>query len=99
MPESLYTDLVVCFFVAALGCVWWSYRKRFLKVRWKETVAVSVACGFIGFLFYLMLRRIAPVVGITPGVWLTLPATVLMVWVYYDVLLLRHLKESEKKNA
>ena len=99
MPDSLYTDLVLCFLVAALGCVWWSYRKQFLKERWKETVAVSIACGFIGFLFYLVLRQLVPVVGLSPSTWLTVPATVLMVWVYYDVLLLRHLKESEKKNA
>lgn len=60
---------------------------------------MSVACGFIGFLFYLILRQLVPVVGLSPGTWLTVPATVIMVWVYYDVLLLRQLKQSEKKNA
>lgn len=99
MPNSLYTDLIVCFAIAAIGCVWWSYRKQFLKKRWKETVAVSAACGFIGFLFYLLLRQLVPVVGISPASWLTVPATILMVWVCYDVLLLRYLKESENKNA
>ena len=79
--------------------MWWSYRKKFLKERWKETVAVSVASGFIGFLFYLILRQLVPVVGLSPQSWLTVPATLLMVWVYYDVLLLRQIKEGKNENA
>jgi hypothetical protein len=65
-----------------------------LKERWKETVAVSVACAFIGFLLYLILRLLVPVLGVPPDSWLTFPATILMVWVYYDVLLLRSLGEN-----
>jgi len=68
-------------------------------VRWKETVVVSVACGFIGFLFYLLLRLIMPAVGIPASSWLTAPSTLLMVWIYYDVLLLRLLKGGEDENA
>ena len=93
MPESLYTDLALCLLVSVVGCVLWSYRKSFLIERWKETVAVSVACAFIGFLFYLLLRLLVPVLGLSPSRWLTVPATVLMVWVYYDVLLLQNQKE------
>ena len=99
MPDSLYIDLAICLLVSVVGCVGWSHRKGFLKQRWKETVAVSVACGFIGFLFYLILRQLVPVVGLSPATWLAVPATALMVWVYYDVLLLRQLKQNEKKNA
>ena len=68
-------------------------------VRWKETVAVSVACGFIGFLFYLLLSLIVPAIGITASSWLTVPSTALMVWIFYDVLLLRLLKEGADENA
>ena len=42
-----------------------------------------------------MLRQLVPVVGISPQSWLTVPATLLMVWVYYDVLLLRQIKEGK----
>ncbi len=99
MLEALYLDLAICFLVSAIGCVWWSHRKQFLKNRWKETAAMSVACGFFGFVFYLLLRILVPVVGLSPSSWLTLPATLLMVWVYYDALFLRYLKETKSEDA
>ena len=99
MLDSLYKDLSICFLISVISCLFWSYRKEFLKERWKETVAVSVACGFIGFLFYLLLRLLVPAIGITPNSWLTIPSTVVMVWVYYDVLLLRQLEEGKDENA
>jgi len=99
MSESLYIDLAMCLVISVSGCVLWSYKMAILVERWKETIAVSVACAFIGFLFYLLLRLLVPVLGLSPHIWLTIPATILMVWVYYDIFLLRNLKQNERNNA
>ena len=99
MQNSLYIDLAVCFLVSVIGCLWWSYRKELLKRQWKNVVAVSVVVGFVGFIFYLLLRLLVPAIGITPDSWLTVPATILMILANYDALLSKFSKDGEDENA
>lgn len=99
MLDNLYIDLAICFSLSAAACIWLSSRSGLLKDRWKEIIAVSVVCGFIGFLFYLLLRVLLLTTGFPPTSWLTVPATVLMVWVYYEVFLPRHAKVNQRGDA
>ena len=64
-------------------------RKGLLHTRWKEAVAVSVTSGFVAFLFYLILRGLAPHLGVTPGRWMIFPAVLVVLWLYHDMMFLR----------
>lgn len=99
MVDNLYIDLAICFPLSTAACIWLSSRRGLLKDRWKEVIAVSVACGFIGFILYLLLRVLLLTIGLPPTSWLTVPATVLMVWVYYEVLLPRHTQVNQRGDA
>jgi len=57
---------------------------------------VSVACGFIGFFFYLILGSLC-IVGLSPGTGFTVSSYALM-FGFTTTALLRQLKQSERKK-
>jgi len=87
MIEYITLDLSLIIFFTSAIVLWLRKRRLGLSTEWINTVSIVAICFFISLAFYIALRVMAPAISITPDSWLTFPATILAIWIWYDKVL------------